>query len=1133
MNDPIAPLLAEIRHLELGHRGPDEELTRSARRIIDQAATNFRNGSSKVWQPPSIKWQPIDCSYSTLFAYHRPAPNKRSLLRTSPLAPPSNIPLLLDWDSGPTELESLGLSGLEEFRSCIKPSAGTLSVAQQLLSKRRRSIGERPQGLIPSLTKKPRFAVPLPSSSSFAIPAASAKVQNVAISVLQSKSSTRGNGSVRLRLGLSRRTNIGSKLESNCPSRTPYDVSVKVKITPRDQTESGPPSFSAAESSDISNSVGGTFALGFKIPDSALTTSRDGKLQVQLPMRTIPTAYRPSNVSKRTISKAAGYTGRVLAPASPSSLADRFTEITETFHLRDSVAPGSCADTSMLSDAAPECPSALPRDATPSSSFLPPPTFSALSTNLLPTSTQRVQPQEGETSNIMSDISLSASLSLSLEESGRSNSLIRKDKTTEGSSRYDLAHLDTSYDLKPNQLMTSVFYDSNQDSNSSQVDQTTYSPNPLAEVLATSNTYESLPWELSQEDDPGITQTHEDYDLRSPVSMAANQRMEAHASGPDDLDIHNHDSSEQIIDSLTPQLISNTGKIGPPDPKKRHSKLGIPSVLYDSSQDSPQPPPRKGNRSDQYDQEQDKHPIVRNIPIPRPSWSPDTSPQSRANYPLSGAQPSSFWGSFPSRTGILPDDLVFASRSLSLEDFEVRRPSDHQLRNASPVGPKSLTPLQPSATHHSNIPIGAANEDTYNMSPPHGAYLTADKRSGMSKLASYSSMEGSLVGSHSPILSFSPLRKPNIPDNSLESIESPDTSLRIDVGRSFRPNPIFKFPVSNPIAELEDDISCESQVLRPKLGSAPHGTQTTSRLALAPDGAPGPENNGLRDNCTSDVPSSDGMPAHEQLAVDEAENAGNQKILQSDAPPPASDHPSPLTPQPQPPSPLVSKIYKGLLHTVIPQPHFLPSLPCPPPSLTEGMLASLISPSFQDWLNKDGTLAQDQAAVAAKFLSDAWGRAAWVIPVRGRAPWEGCSGAIVSLRPIKERKKRIIIWTPASLRSFWMQMAGFRDTKRVGSLSMSFEAVPGKPPNLESSKQSSELKASRSFEFIKLYHDSRVSLKLRTILQVLEFADEDRFGIDANIPKEGEPETVTMRRLLGASTRLALLDSTGHIVLIS
>ncbi|KAJ1301138.1 hypothetical protein OPQ81_003550 [Rhizoctonia solani] len=414
--------------------------------------------------------------------------------------------------------------------------------------------------------------------------------------------------------------------------------------------------------------------------------------------------------------------------------------------------------------------------------------------------------------------------------------------------------------------------------------------------------------------------------------------------------------------------------------------------------------------------------------------------------------------------------------------------------------------------------------------------MLTDKPSGMTKLASYASTQGSLVGSYSPILTFTPCPKLNIPDNSLESIESPDTSQVINAGNSFRLNPIFRFPPPNPIPELEDDISCESQVLLPKLKSAPHGTQLTSRLAQTPDRDPTPENHRLRDDFAFGVPNSDRARAHESqipASVDVKKNTWNQTIIKSDALPPAADQPSSSAPLPQPPSPIANKIYKGHLHSVIPQPHFLPSLPCPPPSLTEGMLASLVPPTFQNWLDKDGAPAQDQAAAAANFLSDEWGRAAWIIPVRGRAPWDGCSAAIVSVRPIKERKKRIIVWTPASLRSFWAQMVGFRDTKRVGSLSISFEAVPGKPPELESHKQASELKASRSFEFIKLYHDARVSLKLRTILQVLEFVDEDRYGIHADDPKEGELGTVTMRRLLGASTRLALLDGTGHVVLIS
>ncbi|CAE6429872.1 unnamed protein product [Rhizoctonia solani] len=1101
----VLNLLVEVRHLELGERSSNERLIRSAQHIINQASTNIP--SSDAWRTPWMKRPPIDPFSSTCYAYHQLAPNKRLLLRTIPLSPPSNIPPLMDWGNNPTELEGLGLSGLEEFRSNIKPSTGGLTLARQPLLKRGRLVGERPQGIKPSLTKKPRFAVPLPSTSKLPNSAVSARVHNAALSVLQSKSSTRGKGSVRLRLGLSKRTNIGSKLEPHRPPDAPCDLSVKVKLTPRQQPEASPQPRSITELSDSSNSADRTLALGLKIPDSAFDASGNGKPHIQLPMKATPAGLsRFSNTSELTFSRIAEPAGKALVSASPSPLTGRITEVSATSGTYDTTSSGSCADISMLSDSVYGSTPVSSRNITLSPSFMPPLAFPVLSNNLLSIN-DRVQPQKGDSSNSTSDILLSASLSLSLEELGQSKPSAQKDTTAELSS-----HLDTSYDLKPNQLMASVLYDSSQDSNGSQDDRSIHSPNLPVNIPTTSNNYESLPWDLSQDDQDGA-EYHEGRSSRSSVPLMATERTEAHTLDPEDLRSNDHSSNE--INASHPQS---------PQPK-----TGLISILYGSSQNSPQLQSRKGIPSDEHDQDS----INGDVFIPKPSWSPDASPGSCSNYQLSGGRPSSSWESLPRRSRISPDDLVSASRSLSLEDFEVRRPSDHQSQCQSPAWSKSLTLLQPSVTHYSNIPINPTNGSVCNMPSSLGSHMPVNKRSGMSKLASYAIMEDSPMRSHSPILSFTPLFKPNIPDNSLESIESPDTSQRIDAGKSFRPNPVFKFPLPKQTPELEDDISCESQVLRPKFTSVPHGTPRTSQLARPPDEVPRPENNGLRYDCTSGVPNSDEASAHGWQVVDETENTANQMILQSDAPAPAPDHPSSLTPQPRPPSPLVSKIYKGHLHNVISQPHFLPSLPCPPPSLTEGMLSSLISPSYQNWLDKDGTPAQDQAAAATDFSSDTWGRAAWIIPVRGRAPWEGCSGALVSLRPIKERKKKVIIWTPASLRSFWTQMAGFRETKRVGSLSLSFEAIPGKPSDLEAPKHTSELKASRSFEFIKLYHDARVSLKLRTILQVLEFVDEDRYGIDADVPKEGELETVTMRRLLGASTRLALLDSTGHIVLIS
>jgi hypothetical protein len=473
---------------------------------------------------------------------------------------------------------------------------------------------------------------------------------------------------------------------------------------------------------------------------------------------------------------------------------------------------------------------------------------------------------------------------------------------------------------------------------------------------------------------------------------------------------------------------------------------------------------------------------------------------------------------------------VAASRSLSLEDFGIQgQPADHQPHSPSPV--HQTSPTTPLPTIH---PMPFIKPTTHMSSTPMHAPNTSDRTSGISRLASYVSTQGSLIGSYSPILNFTPLPKQGAPDDSIESIDSPRETQEINVGRSFGDNPMPKFQVPEP--EPYDDISCESQIPRPEKEPTPHVTHATSESERTSNEVPMSSfvnsDNEIRDDRASSIPHSDGARApwrQSHTETNTTDNPGARNNLRSD-PPLSAPKPAP---QPPSPSSLVSKVYKDQLHTVIPQPHFLPSLPCSPPSLTEGMLATLVSPRFQNWLDKDGTSALDQAAAAASFSSDAWGRAAWIIPVRGRAPWEGCSGAVVSLRPIKERKKRLIVWTPAALRSFWTQMAGFRDSKRVGSLALSFEPALDKPPEIAAAKQTRELKASRNFEFIKLYHDVRVSLKLRTILQVLEFADEDEYEVDADVVREGGVASDSKRRLLGASTRLALLDNAGRIVLVS
>ncbi|KAF8685116.1 hypothetical protein RHS04_00954 [Rhizoctonia solani] len=1120
--------LTEIRHLELGTLNSDDQINRSALYLTDQASTSNHGHSSDVWRTPVIKRPHIDFSTSALFAYNPSPPNRQSLLRIVPLTLPSNVSPLLDWGSEPTEIEETGLSGLEDFRSCIKTYIRTLPVAQPPPLKRRRSIEASPQDRRPNATKKSRFAIPLPAPSNLPGPAVSAKIRNAALSVLQSKSSTKSNIPVRLRLGLTKRTNIGSKLISKRPSDPPYGTSLEAKLAHRNAAVPDPPPKAEVGPSGANSSSKRTLVLRVKTLESTLGPSMDEKSHIQIPIDpVVPNSFPSSSLSEATSRRCAEPMGRVLVPSSPSLSTDRTIEVPAS-HRYDTGSPGLCADMPVLLDGIPEFASLPSPKAESTPGFLLSPTLPNSSDWDLVMEKNQVQPLCGDLSGLKSGVFHSDSLLLSLEKPSLPNLSNRTGTSCEltllewrhfSSQPNDTADLDTSYDLKLNQLMGSVFYDSSQDSNVIQPDQVDKSLNSPTNVSLNTDEHESLPWELSPMEDLDDFRFDGDHNLDSPEFSPVVKPMDATGIlGPSNSGTNDHGLKQS----------------GSSDPGDHHSNFGMKSVLYDSSQDSPQLQDGEIAFHDQRNQRQDEHPRVEDTSILVPSWSSDMSIRSCPDYPLSGTRPVNSWKPFSTCGGGSPDDLVLASRSLSLEDPETRHPSNGQSQEGSSAQLVSQAPLQPSVVHHTNIPAGSTGKAANSACSSHGFPAPTNKRSGTSKLAAYNNTAGSLVGSCSPILSFTPLPKRNILDDSLESIESPDISQIIVTGKPFRNNPIFRFPAAKPTAEPEEDISCESQDFRPNIRSVSHGILATSYSAPAFGKTTGSKETPKTD-LTPEVPSSVGVSTHDARQifsnVDRTENTDTRKILQSHEPSLAPDHPP--AQQPRPPSPLISKIYKGHLHSVIPQPHFLPSLPCPSPSLTEGMLASLVPPSFQNWLNQDGSPAQDQASAARNFLSDTWGRAAWIIPVRGRAPWEGCSGAMVSLRPIKERKKRIIVWTPAALRSFWTQMAGFRDTKRVGPLSMSFEAAPDKAPQPEGHQEASELKASRSFEFIKLYHDSRVSLKLRTILQVLEFADEDQHGVDATILKEEETGTVAMRRLLGASTRLALLDSTGNIVLVS
>jgi hypothetical protein len=90
------------------------------------------------------------------------------------------------------------------------------------------------------------------------------------------------------------------------------------------------------------------------------------------------------------------------------------------------------------------------------------------------------------------------------------------------------------------------------------------------------------------------------------------------------------------------------------------------------------------------------------------------------------------------------------------------------------------------------------------------------------------------------------------------------------------------------------------------------------------------------------------------------------------------------------------------------------------------------------------------------FLPSQFSRTAWLIPVRGSFPWEGSTSAVVLdasfSMPVPHNPKTgdPIMWTHASLASFWSYLLHLHNSRPVGAVGISFQ-----PSNLTSSFLSS------------------------------------------------------------------------------
>ena len=93
-------------------------------------------------------------------------------------------------------------------------------------------------------------------------------------------------------------------------------------------------------------------------------------------------------------------------------------------------------------------------------------------------------------------------------------------------------------------------------------------------------------------------------------------------------------------------------------------------------------------------------------------------------------------------------------------------------------------------------------------------------------------------------------------------------------------------------------------------------------------------------------------------------------------------------------------------------------------------------------------LPQTASSIAALFAS-VYARVAWLIPVRGRPPWDGVSRASVALGHLSAPlsggpSDPDVLWTRGSLRQFWAFLRSCSEAPGsvTGPLSLSFRAAP-------------------------------------------------------------------------------------------
>ncbi|KAG1740486.1 uncharacterized protein EDB91DRAFT_352090 [Suillus paluster] len=261
---------------------------------------------------------------------------------------------------------------------------------------------------------------------------------------------------------------------------------------------------------------------------------------------------------------------------------------------------------------------------------------------------------------------------------------------------------------------------------------------------------------------------------------------------------------------------------------------------------------------------------------------------------------------------------------------------------------------------------------------------------------------------------------------------------------------------------------------------------------------------------------------------------------------------------------------EACIANLIPQPHFVAGPSAGFPGLDrEHLRPYRKAPAYM-------IAPYDNFELAKLFMHSPYNRAAWLIPIRGRLPWDGAAWATIT-EPVQAPQRgdtpqlpsgpatqfdgtTLITWTRHSIVDFWKFMISIQQAKNLGPISLSFHAAPsGVPFTFTSSINRFDLTARRSnrpvqpaqskasvdpsddisdqirhaqlesTDFIKVYHDAKYSLYLRNILDAYRYIPEATTSEGHPNNCETAGSTTKIRMLKGA--QLVVVDNLSRAVL--